>query len=107
MAVPATGPFRAALATRGRKTGREHTVTLRAVYYNGSYYFSRHRPDSDWFRNAAHNGSVYVVVGGERLSGTATVVTDRLLAEKVSQLKYPGEGRAGESRAVIQVTPDE
>jgi len=42
--------FRPLLVTKGRKTGKEHTVMLRAVNHDGKIYFSRHKPDGDWFK---------------------------------------------------------
>ena len=47
--------FRPMLVTKGRKTGNSHAVWLRAVNYNEKIYFSRHRPDGDWFQNAIAN----------------------------------------------------
>jgi len=37
--------FRATLVTRGRVTGKTHSVILKGVKYNDKIYFSRHRPD--------------------------------------------------------------
>lgn len=99
--------FLATLITHGRRTGKEHAVTLRAVYHNGVYYFSRHRPDGDWFRNALQNGSVKIIIGGKEVVGNAIEVTDQSLLREIARLKYPGEARAAEPRVAIQVTPDE
>ena len=52
--------FRPILTTKGRKTGKEHSVMLRAVNYNGKIYFSRHKPDGDWFKNALANPEVKI-----------------------------------------------
>lgn len=98
------GPFRAVLTTVGRSTGAEHSVELLAVAHAGRIYFSRHRPDSDWFRNAARNPSVRVRIGPSELAGAARVVDDDRLAATVSALKYPGQGRASEKRVAIEVT---
>lgn len=96
--------LRASLTTKGRKTGNEHTVPLRAVKHNGKYYFSRHRPDGDWFQNAIKNGDVTIEIQGKRLKGKAVQVTDEKLSQKISELKYPGEERAKEKRVTIEVT---
>ena len=96
--------FIAVLTTRGRVTGREHSKTLKAVKYNGRIYFSRHRPDSDWFKNIAAGGEVSVQLGSARLHGRATIVRDEALSQRISELKYPGERRAGEKRVVVEVT---
>ena len=107
MAENAAKPFLAVLVTRGRRTGREHSVTLRAVLHESRYYFSRRRPDGDWFRNAMRGGQVRIILDGRAVAGTARVVTDPDLVRRISELKYPGEARVGEPRVAIQVTPDE
>ena len=79
---------------------------LRAVKYDGKIYFSRHRPDSDWFKNAATNSKVRIRYKDEIFTGNAKVVTDSKLDEKISELKYPGEKRAKEKRVTIEVILD-
>lgn len=95
--------FRAVLTTYGRKTGSEHTVSLRAVSYNDRVYFSRRNADSDWLKNALANHTVKVGFDGTVRNGTASLVTDEALAKKISELKYPGEQRSQEARIVLQV----
>ncbi|HEY5735082.1 MAG TPA: nitroreductase/quinone reductase family protein [Nitrosopumilus sp.] len=96
--------FRPILITKGRKTGREHRVMLRAVNHNGKIYFSRHRPDGDWFQNALVNPLVKIQYNGIMLIGNAKLVTDEKLNEEISSLKYPGEERAKEKRVAIEIT---
>jgi hypothetical protein len=96
--------FRAILSTKGRKTGRRHSVMLRAVRYNEKIYFSRHRPDGDWFRNAVANPDVVIEYNNVEYTGRAKLVEDKELEEKISQLKYPGESRAVEKRVLIEIT---
>jgi hypothetical protein len=98
--------FRPILVTKGRKTGREHGVMLRAVNYNGKIYFSRHRPDGDWFQNALANPTVKIQYKDSVFVGQAKQVTDEELNKKISELKYPGEERAKEKRVTIEVTLD-
>jgi len=98
--------FRPILITKGRKTGKEHSVMLRAVNYNEKIYFSRHRPDGDWFKNAIANEDVKIQYGDEFFTGKAQLVVDEELDKKISMLKYPGEERAKEKRVTIQVTLD-
>jgi deazaflavin-dependent oxidoreductase (nitroreductase family) len=100
------GAFRAILTTRGRKTGKPHSVQLRAVGYNGMVYFSRRNENSDWLKNALANNTVQVKFDGNTIQGIASLVTDQTLAKKISTLKYPGEERASEVRIVLQVRPD-
>ena len=96
--------FGAVLVTRGRRTGRIHSVRLKAVLHSGKIYFSRHRPDADWYCNAAANPDVVVRRGETSSAGTARVVTDDSLLHLVSELKYPGEARARERRVAIEVS---
>ena len=97
-------PFRAVLVTKGRKSGKDHSVWLLAVMYNGKVYFSRHRPDGDWFQNALENSDVIVKFDNSIIQGKAILVKDELLAKKISELKYPGQERAKEQRVAIEVT---
>ena len=96
--------FRPILITKGRKTGRKHSVMLRAVKYNDKIYFSRHRPDGDWFKNAIKNPEVQIEYNENTYSGIAKLVIDEDLNTKISELKYPGEERAKEKRVTIEVT---
>jgi hypothetical protein len=96
--------FRAQLTTKGRKTGKEHTVWLLAVMYDDKIYFSRHRPDGDWFKNALQNPDVKVRFDESSYSGKAILVTDEGLSKKISELKYPGEKRAKDKRVVLEIT---
>jgi hypothetical protein len=98
--------FRPILITKGRKTGREHGVMLRAVNHNGKIYFSRHRPDGDWFQNAIANPTVKIQYNDTVFTGQAKLVEDEELSKKISELKYPGEERAKEKRVTIEVTLD-
>ena len=98
--------FRPILITKGRKTGREHAVMLRAVKYNDKIYFSRHKPDGDWFQNAMANPQVKINYNDSIFVGNAKVITDEKLNDKISQLKYPGEKRADEKRIAIEITLD-
>ena len=98
--------FRPILVTKGRKTGKEHGVMLRAVNHNGKIYFSRHRPDGDWFQNAIANPQVKIQYNDTVFTGHAKLVEDEELSKKISELKYPGEERAKEKRVTIEVTLD-
>lgn len=92
------------LTTKGRNTGKKHSVSLRAVMYNEKIYFSRHRPDSDWFKNALKNPDVKIQLEDKCYQGRATLVKDQDLAKMISQLKYPSQARANEPRVVLEVT---
>ncbi len=79
---------------------------LRAVNHNGKIYFSRHRPDGDWFQNALASPTVKIQYKDSVFVGQAKEVTDEELNKKISELKYPGEERAKEKRVTIEVTLD-
>lgn len=96
--------FRAILSTKGRNTGKQHSVMLRAVKYNDKIYFSRHRPDGDWFKNAMANPDVTIQYKDVTYKGKAKLVKDKELEQKISQLKYPGEKRADEKRVALEIT---
>ena len=96
--------FKAILITKGRKTGKEHSVWLLAVMYMDKIYFSRHRLDGDWIKNAISNAEVKVEFDNSSFLGKALLVSDENLAKKISELKYPGEERGKESRVVLQVS---
>ena len=96
--------FRAMLTTKGRNTGKSHSVMLRAVKYNDKIYFSRHKPDGDWFQNAIKNPDVIIEYNNSTYKGKAKVVEDENLERKISQLKYPGEKRAEEKRVALEIT---
>ncbi|NNM02860.1 MAG: nitroreductase family deazaflavin-dependent oxidoreductase [Nitrosopumilus sp.] len=98
--------FRPVLITKGRKTGNPHSVMLRAVNHDGKIYFSRHRPDGDWFKNALANPEVKIQYNDMIFSGKVKLVTDEEYSQKISELKYPGEERAKEKRVTIEVTLD-
>lgn len=98
------GTFKAVLVTIGRKTGNEHAVEIRAVFYQGKFYFSRRNPDSDWLKNSLKNPSVKVQYQGETILGTASLVEDQELCKKISQMKY-SDKRSEEARIVLQVIP--
>ncbi len=99
--------FRATLVTRGRVTGKIHSVILKGIKYNDKIYFSRHRPDSDWFKNIISNSTVVIRYHDSEYSGNAKTVTDETLNKKISQLKFPSEAKADEKRIAIEITLDE
>ena len=95
--------FKAILKTKGRKTGKEHTVWAKAVTYNNMVYFSRRNPNSDWIKNAIANPQVKVKIDDIEYSGIARLVEEDDLAKKISSLKYTEESRQRESRVVLEI----
>ena len=95
--------FKAILTTKGRKTGKEHSVWAKAVTYNDMIYFSRRNSNSDWLKNAIANPQVKVEFNGEKILGNAKLVDDEDLARKISSIKYTEKNRQEESRIVLEV----
>ena len=77
---------------------------LRGVNHGGKIYFSRHKPDGDWFQNALVNPLVKIQYNDDVFIGNAKLVTDEKLNQEISHLKYPGEERAKEKRVAIEIT---
>ncbi len=94
--------FKAILITVGRKTGKEHAVELKAVFYDNKFYFSRRDSQSDWLKNSLANPQVRIQYNDRILYGIASLITDKNLAKKISQLKY-SDKRSEESRVVLEV----
>ena len=105
MQIP-EGAFKAVLVTIGRKSGKEHAVEARAVFYNGKFYFSRRNPNSDWLKNAIQNPNVKISYQGKLIDGIALLVSDQELCRKISHMKY-ADKRSEEVRIVLQVSPCE
>ena len=95
--------FKALLKTKGRKTGKEHTVWAKAVTYNDMIYFSRRNPNSDWLKNAIADPQVKVEFDGKEFSGLARLVEEEELAQKISNIKYTEESRQKEARIVLEI----
>jgi deazaflavin-dependent oxidoreductase (nitroreductase family) len=73
-AVQSRGTLR--LTTRGRRTGRPHTVTIWFVVEGPVLWLGTLSADRDWVKNVARTPAVDLDVGGVRLRGNARVVTD-------------------------------
>ena len=95
--------FKALLKTKGRKTGKEHTVWAKAVTYNDMIYFSRRNPNSDWLKNAITHPQVKVEFDGRQFSGLARLVEEEDLSQKISSLKYTEKSRQKEARVVLEI----
>jgi deazaflavin-dependent oxidoreductase (nitroreductase family) len=83
------------ITTRGRKTGRPHTVTIWFVVgaEEQRVYLGTLRMGRDWPRNVAANPEVIVDIADLRLQGRARVVTDdrkRQRVESALAAKYWG-----------------
>jgi len=65
------------LTTRGRKTGKLHTVGLQYELIHGSYYIGAADGEcADWYRNLVVEPLVEIQVGPRHLKARAKVVKD-------------------------------
>lgn len=64
------------LTTRGRKTGKQHTIELWFAAADHSLYFLAHK-DSQWWKNIRASPNVTVQVGGNALQGRGRIVDER------------------------------
>jgi len=76
------------LTTIGRKTDERRTVELRFTYYQGCFYASSSRvKGKHWCQNMLSNPNVELNARDERLSCTATQVTDENLRRHILALR--------------------
>jgi hypothetical protein len=102
--IPDRTSFIGNLTTIGRVTGKERTVKVRFVFYEGKLYASRRTLNGDWFKNILNNPSVIVEVDGEKIKGHAEIVKDNRVSRQISRLKYPDKLKE-ENRVVIEIIP--
>jgi len=73
------------LSVRGRKTGKERSVTIWFALGDGKLFLTGDAKGPQWLRNARANPDVIVKIGSTRLRGRARVVEDPAEAEAVRQ----------------------
>ncbi|HMK82348.1 MAG TPA: nitroreductase/quinone reductase family protein [Candidatus Bathyarchaeia archaeon] len=64
------------LTTRGRKTGRLHTVELWFSLNDGKVYLSHEGEETDWMKNIRADERVTFEIGGTRFNGKARHLED-------------------------------
>src|SRR4029077_14039561 len=74
--APVAGRSTARITTRGRKSGKPHTVTIWFLIDGATIYLGTLAADRDWVRNAAKTPDVALEIDGVRVRGKASVVTD-------------------------------
>ncbi len=104
--IPDGSSFLGHLTTKGRVTGKKHTVKLRLVFHGGRFYASRSSLTGDWLKNVLTDPSVAIEVNGTVVGCLARLVEDDELSRKISELKY-NDKRREESRIVVEITPIE
>ena len=91
------------LTTIGRKTGERRTVELRFTYYQGCFYASSSKVEGKhWCQNMLKNPAVELNAQGERLSCTATQVTDAKLRRHILTLR---DSPPRMDRVVFEIKP--
>ena len=87
------------LTTKGWKTGKQHTIEIWFVEYDGKYYvLSERRTHAHWIQNIIHDPRVLFAVNHKTLEGKSRIVDqdkEPELAIQVSKLmstKYDWEG---------------
>jgi F420H(2)-dependent quinone reductase len=64
------------ITTRGRRTGRAHTVTIWFVVEGTTLYLGTLSTTRDWVRNVVKDPDVTLTVDGLRIRGRAARITD-------------------------------
>lgn len=73
------------LTTRGRKSGRPHTVELWFAAGDGKVSLSHEGKETDWMKNITQNGEVSFEIGGKNFTGKAHYIEEH--TEEVWQCK--------------------
>jgi deazaflavin-dependent oxidoreductase (nitroreductase family) len=64
------------LTTRGRKTGRPHSVELWFAASDGEVFLSHEGEETDWMKNIKQNGEVSFEIGGENFAGKSHYIDE-------------------------------
>ena len=65
------------ITTRGRMSGKLHTVELWFAVGNGKVYLSHEGEETDWMKNIKKNSQVSFEIGGKNFNGSARHLEDR------------------------------
>jgi hypothetical protein len=103
------------LTTKGRKTGRPHTVEVWFAYTGGKVYLSHEGDYTDWMKNILNDGNVKAKIDGVQFEGFARIVEEgspsREAGKKALYEKYYGPASKEviddwfELSTVIELTP--
>ncbi len=64
------------LTTKGRKTGKPHTVEIWFAFAGGKIYASHEGEHPDWMKNLEKNGQVKVRIDSVNFDATSIIVKD-------------------------------
>ena len=76
------------LTTKGRKTGKPHTVEVWFAVADGLVYLSHEGERTDWMKNIAENGQVEAKIGGLTFKGGAKMTGARASRERGKKALY-------------------
>ena len=76
------------LTTRGRKTGKPHTVQIWFAYAAGKLYLSHEGAYTDWMKNLEKNEMVTAKIGGMNIQAKAKIVGEGDPREKGKKALY-------------------
>ena len=83
------------LTTRGRKTGKPHTVELWFAVAGKKVYLSHEGAYTDWMENILKDSRVEFKIGKTQFNGTARIAKDGVeafeLGKRALYLKYYGK----------------
>jgi deazaflavin-dependent oxidoreductase (nitroreductase family) len=74
------------ITTRGRKSGKPHTVTIWFIAEGTTLYLGTLNARRDWVLNLGKNPDVTIDVEGLRVTGRATAITDPAAEAHVREL---------------------
>ena len=64
------------LTTRGRRSGKPHTVEIWFAVRDGKVYLSHEGKEADWMKNIKKNGQVYFRIEEKTFNGNATYLDE-------------------------------
>ncbi|MGD0689475.1 MAG: nitroreductase family deazaflavin-dependent oxidoreductase [Candidatus Bathyarchaeia archaeon] len=64
------------LTTKGRKTGRPHSVELWFAASDGKVFLSHEGKETDWMKNIKQNCEVSFEIGGENFTGKGHYINE-------------------------------
>jgi hypothetical protein len=82
------------LTTKGRKTGKKHTVELWFAVFNGKIYLSHEGGYTDWMKNILNDSCVDFKIGTLSFKGVARIIKSESMFEigkNALYHKYYGE----------------
>jgi deazaflavin-dependent oxidoreductase (nitroreductase family) len=74
------------ITTRGRRTGKPHTVPIWFVADGPTLYLATLNAKRDWVRNVRKTADVTLALGSLQVRGRASVVTDPALEGRIRDL---------------------